>query len=482
MVSPRKYWAKAWNHETQSSGNSWTENPDQFSPGPSSHLPVGLSPRIAEALNSLADASSSPASEAALTALRFDPRIYITETQAQTSPAGVILHLANCLEQLLNEEGGQLDGNRRLKIAGVLTAAEMYADALGQPGMSELLKTSTVDDRERLPALGAHLTQLGCSLLPSSEGTAELVDAPGLATVLRSHYERILASDSATRQATQAHALAAFLGSTDPGEHDALKLACIGYVKHGGPLQAVVDALFHTIRDLDLPSPSQRQPGNTRKTLIERDDVRRNLLLARKELTSAGSERELAENAANLVSWLQQLNRTDASLDRPLERLLDACAACRASSGSAATAQAMRNALDDCMAAAAIAADQDNLGPDLSDPANAGTLNQRALQYAQLIKQAGTPYLMSANKMSTVIECYLRNPTATIATVAAQSTTNENQVREARGSLRNCVASSLSDGARRKVVACALRSANEDDFKRSSARVLDHRLVNCQAV
>lgn len=404
--SDRKYWAQPSTYGSPSSPGSWMEDPDQFSPSPPAPLPVGLSARIVDALNASPNAASAAISEEAMTALRFDPRIYITETSAQTSPAGVVLHLANCLEQLLGEEDGPLDEKSRLKMAGVLGAVETYADALGQTGMRESLKTMRTDDKEQLLALGAHLTQLGRYLRGSSEGDDELVEAPRLSTVLRCHYERILDSGNATRQATQVHALAAFLGSTAPGEHEALKRACIHHARHDGPLQAVIDALSHTIR--------------------------------------------------------QQ----------------DACAVNCGLNASPATADAMRHAPDDSLAATAIAAGQHNLGPNLAHPANAGILNRQAYQYAQLIKDAGTPYVMSADKIAVVIACYLSDPTATTANVVARSKLDESRVGKVRGSLRNYIATSLSEVALGNLVACALQSTDAADYKKSSARMLDRRLPN----
>ncbi|CAN5460420.1 hypothetical protein BH10PSE18_BH10PSE18_11380 [soil metagenome] len=412
-------------------------------------------------------------------ALRFNPCSYI-RTPGRTSPAGVVLHFADRLKELLSDEDAPRTATRQREVAGVLTATAMYADALRQFDMSRSLQTLRVDDTERLLALGDQLTQLGRSLHPSSDATGELLKAPDLGTVLQSHYVRILESDNVTRQATQAHALVTFLGSTDAFDHESLKQACLDYLKHDGPLQAVIDRLFDTICSHD-PTLRNRQLGSTPKTLIERTDVRRNLLLAHNELANAGSGLESAKTAANLASWLRQLDPTGVTRNRPLAHLRDACDACRDSGGSAATVKVMRDALTDCLAAVAIAADQNNLGPDLSNPANAQILNQQACAYADLIKNAGTAYLMSFDKMVTVIERWLSDPTSTAANVAAQSRTSVSQVGEVRGSLRNHVATSLSDVSRRNLVACALYSAHADDFRKSSSRLLEQRLVNSQA-
>jgi hypothetical protein len=185
------------------------------------------------------------------------------------------------------------------------------------------------------------------------------------------------------------------------------------------------------------------------------------------------------ENVERLADWLQELGRSTGALERPLQSLLDACAACRTSKeGPAKKIEAMRNALDDCVAAAAIAADQDNLGPDLSDPANAGRLNELVRRYAVPLRERQH----AMDRIVCVVGAFLKDPTARGNALGRKLRIDVTAVGTMRSELRNRVACNIPENRLVDLASAALRTNKVDAYARNCSQLLGDRLVNPKAL
>lgn len=466
-------WTSATTYGPTSSGDRWQQNPGQFA-GSSTGASLGSRPPITTVQ---ASRTHSAAQQEAMAALRFVPRAYVAGTASQPWPGAVLVSLANQLAQLLHDAGEPIEPASQARVGSVLAAMATYADALGQPGMKKCLDSMSWADAPGLDMLAQCLSTLGSRMPTPSNDDREAVQAPDLALLLDSYRERILGARSGPQQELHCRALACLVASTASDEQAPLLQACADYFGGAAPLQNVVDALGDAIKGLgrqDLLKPSSSVLPLSR---FEQADVHDNLEIACGQLQGAPAGPHWVEQATNLGDWLRRSYRPDRPLEPLLWDLLQRCDACRASNGSAGTAEAMYDALRECFSAASDARrGQAAVTLHRTEQADPAQLERQAAEYAASIKAAGSRH--SEERLTDAVHACLSRPTATSLTLTTTSNLPVSTVSETRAALRDYVACNVPDGKLLGLMFAALGSADEDTYRRRTSHSLGERLVN----
>lgn len=461
--SPKKRWVRmATGIDPSSSRADGPTDPTQFTAGPTTRQTTGARQPVTTApLPGAAPVVVTP--EDAMDAFGFIPRDY---TPDLPSPGSVFFNLAHRLERVLDGAGESLDAVRQTDVASVLLAAEMYADDLGQPGMKKCLETASWTDRDQLRTLARHMAVLGSHLLFPSGEAAQAARTPNVSVLLKSHYDAILRTRTEAQLQRHCRALTGLLQSAAPGEHVPLNRACVDYLKGGGALQGVIDALVDALKNSPLPTPLL-PPFDAARALIGRMDVRRGLRAADEMQQQFTAKEQWVQQSGELENWLRSMDRAESPLGAELLALVDACISCRTSDGSAQAIDTLRDALSHCMDTASAAA------LDLQVGRHVATIRASTSQW-------GSHY--SLERITAVVDHYLKHPAATTVQVVQALGVPYESVDRVRGELRKYVASSVPDDRLASVLTSAINGASQRDYARRVSHLVQDRLINPQAL